>query len=909
MMLSTSRVGRLDFHLHSYASNDTTYYAANVFSIPESYSDPLKLYALLKRRGMSLITLSDHNTIDGAKLLRDRGYEDVFYSAEMTARFPEDGCHIHVIVANVSEAQFLEVQRLRSNVYEMSAYLDGEIAAGVADPGRDQVAYFMAHPLMSTENRGRGRDGALTLAHIEKALLVFEGFEAHNGSRAPGLNALTVALLDSFGPRKLEELANRYNIEPKGPMPWLKFVTGGSDDHSGINPGRTWTEFPFEGLRPTANDVIASLRQRTARPGGAHGGPIALAHSILKLLYDGSNRAAAAPRTTGARIGIARPATSSATTPQIRLSGAFAALLSLVFMDRKQSVRDKANLKIQLLVHKLDRLRGPRLGMPFETVAKREICTLLAEPTFREQITAAELTTDQRIFLVISTLINRIFARYVDNLRRAKTVNLVDVIRESVTLLASNLFVSLPYLVSFLAQSSDAHVSGDVRRAFGLQHNNRLALFTDTYLDVNGVSATIKRILQEAVRRNVDLTVVTCLSSTERQTAMHDAETRELLHSGRLKILVSVSEIDCPEYDGLQLRLPPLLEVLRFLQEGSFTKVQISTPGPIGIAGLACAKVLQLETAATYHTSFPEYVESYTHDIALEGLAWKYVLGFYNLVDEVLVPSRYVAKLLHRRGLRNRKLLILDRWVDVDRFRPELRTADAFSRFGLIDEPGTVRFVYLGRLSVEKNLAMVAEAFRALAAVRSNVQLVIIGDGPFRAELTRLLDGLPVAFTGFLHGSDLPQAIASCDIKVFPSTTDTWGNAPLEAQASGVPVIVSDVGGPSELMKHNITGLKVSGRNAVELGAAMDRLMDPDLRARMGRAARAFCVENRVDEPFTAVFDSELYRRRVAEAAEAPNLSEPLEAVDAARRAPITTQVFDLGAPFVESDVEGARAS
>lgn len=884
MSSSNSRTGRVDLHLHSYASNQTTYYAANAFSIPESYSDPLKLYALLKRRGMALVTLSDHNTIDGAKRLRDKGYEDVFYSAEMTTRFPEDGCHIHVLVANVSETQFGELQRLRSNVYEMVAYLDGEIARDAGHPDRNQVAYVMAHPLMSTENRGRGRDGALTLAHIEKALLLFDGFETRNGSRAPALNELTAAMIDTvqtLGAPRIEQLANRYNLAPKGPQPWRKFTTGGSDDHSGINPGQTWTEFPFAGFRPTANDVILSFRERSSRPGGAHGGPIALAHSILKLLYDGSTR-----RTTP--------------TPTIALSGAFSALLTLVFQDRALSLTDRAAFTLKTLVYRLERRREPRLGQPFETMVKREIYGLMSEPGFRESLSDPNLGTDQRIFLVISTLINRIFARYVDNLRRVRTANLVDVIREAVALFASNLFVSLPYFAAFLAQSSDAHVSGDVRRAFGLGHKNRLALFTDTYVEINGVSATIKRMLREAIRRDVDFTVVTCLSAADRALAMTDEETRRFIDAGRLKVFPNVSEIDCPEYDGLKIRIPPLLDVLRFLQEGGFTKVQASTPGPVGVTGLAAAKVLQIDTAATYHTSFPEYVEAYTRDIALEGLAWKYMLVFYHMVDEVLVPSRYIAKLLHARGLRNRKLLILDRWVDVDRFRPDARTADCFARHGLADEPGVVRFVYVGRLGAEKNLTLVAESFRALAATRRNAQLVVIGDGPFREELARLVENLPVAFTGFLQGDDLPRAIASCDVKLFPSTTDTWGNAPLEAQACGLPVIVSDVGGPSELMEPDVTGFRVSGRDALEMAAAMDRLMDPDLRARMGTAARAFAEAHRVDEPFTAVFDSDAYRRRVAEAK---------EATATIRRAPITSQVFDLTAATFDGVADGARAS
>jgi glycosyltransferase involved in cell wall biosynthesis len=239
---------------------------------------------------------------------------------------------------------------------------------------------------------------------------------------------------------------------------------------------------------------------------------------------------------------------------------------------------------------------------------------------------------------------------------------------------------------------------------------------------------------------------------------------------------------------------------------------------------------------------------------------------FYPSVDEVLVPSKFIAKLLHRRGLRNRKLLILDRWVDLDRFHPEKRTPGFWRRFGLENEDGLVKFVYVGRLGVEKNLTQLAEAYRRLRATRSDAHLVIVGDGPFRRQLEQLLAGLPVTFTGFLQGEDLPRAIASADAKLFPSTTDTWGNAPLEAEACGLPVVVSDVGGPCELMEDGVTGFKVRGRDADALHHAMVLLMDPETRARMGRNARAFVEQNRVDEPFTAVLDSEAYRRRLQHA-------------------------------------------
>ena len=251
--MSHTPTGRVDFHLHSYASNVTDYYAANSFSIPESYSKPLELYRDLKACGMTLVTLTDHNSIDGVLELLDAGLRDVFVSAEMTATFPEDGCNIHVTVANMTEAQFAEVNRLRSNVYAMVAYVDEQIATEHLRPGCNRLAYFMTHPLMSTQNRPYGREGSLSLEHIEKALVLCHALEVRNGSRTRSLNEFTQRLLENLDRARLERLAEKHRLTPKGDEPWRKAVLAGSDDHSGINPGRTWTEFALPaGRAPTS---------------------------------------------------------------------------------------------------------------------------------------------------------------------------------------------------------------------------------------------------------------------------------------------------------------------------------------------------------------------------------------------------------------------------------------------------------------------------------------------------------------------------------------------------------------------------------------------------------------------------------------------------------------------------------
>lgn len=834
-MPTSARLAKVDFHLHSHASNVTDYYAANAFSIPESYSEPRRLYHLLKQRGMGLVTLTDHNSIDGVRELLDAGLPDVFISAEITTTFPEDGCRIHVTVANVTELQFAETLRLRENVYEMVAWLDRQIA--VEGPGDNKIAWFMTHPLMSTQNRPYGRDGSLRVEHLERMLVLCPAFEVQNGARTRALNDLTLEMVNAVDRATIERLADKHGLSPRGSTPWHKAVLGGSDDHAGINPGRTWTQFPYAGERPTPNGLVECIRHGETRPGGAHGGPITLAHALLKLLHDGS---VLRRGSQGGSLGLSGPAGS---------------LLRLVFASAPPPAWEQLVFRLRGLY---DSLRlFPRRPRSFDALLGAEVRGLLADTTFRAALARTE-GTDDRIFLVLGTLANRIFAAYLANVRRAASGNLVLAIKEFVALVSSNLFVSLPYLVSFLQQSSDCQIARDVRRSFRIAAPRRLVLVTDTLFDVNGVAVTIRRMIREAAQRSIDFTVVTCLGAEEIELRCQDPEVGELVTSGRLKIFPAVEALDFPEYDGLKIRFPPFLELLRYLQESGFTKMQISTPGTMGIAGLFAARLLQIETAATYHTSIPEYVENYTRDLSLEALAWKYVVMFYHSVDEVVVPSKYIAQLLHKRGLRNRKLLILDRWVDVDRFHPDKRVAGYWRGHGVRES--AVKYIYVGRIGVEKNLQLVAQAYRVLCETHDDVHLLLVGDGPFRKELETLLDGLPVTFTGFIEGEELTRALASADVKLFPSTTDTWGNAPLEAQASGLPVIVSNVGGPCELMVNDVTGFTVAGRDARGLCHAMERLRDPELRGRMGREARRFAEANRVRQPFTAILDAEAYR-------------------------------------------------
>jgi glycosyltransferase involved in cell wall biosynthesis len=782
----SSFVAKVDLHLHSYASNETDYYTAQTFKIPESYSNPIKTYWKLKKKGMSLVTLTDHNTIDGVLEMLAKGLPDVFISSEITTTFPEDGCNVHINVLNMTEAQFQEVMRLRRNIYEMIAYIRHEMAAANKDFNKNQLAYFMTHPLMSTQNRPYGREGALSLNHIEKAILLCHCFEVRNGTRTRHLNETTANLINSLTREIIERLANKHNITPFGDTPWIKAIVGGSDDHSGLNAGETFTCFPTHGkslLNISANDLIHAIRRRETSPNGAHGGPITLAHAIVKLMYDHQFE-------TQCKNDV----------KTIQMEGPLNTLLQFAFDSASLSLIKKINFKLHSLENKL-LARSTlffNIDRKFESILSQLAIDLITNKTFQNEI-AEMRKTDDKIFMIISRLLNRIFLFYIDRIQQSNSFGFIKTIKEIVALLSSNLFVSLPYLVSYLQQTFDSILVRDVQNAFDFDEPAKLVLVTDTYFEINGVANTVKKMILEAKRRNIDFTVVTCLDEAEKIQLSKDPNTQQLLEEGRLKIFTSIKNIDFPEYDDLQIRFIPLLEFIKYVQEAGFTKMHVSTPGTLGLAGLLTAKILQLPAAATYHTSFPEYVENYTQDKSLEALTWRYMILFYYAFDEVIVPSRSIAELLHQRGLRNRKLLLLDRWVDFQHYHPRNRQPGFWQKHGLADEDKKIKYIYVGRVSVEKDLQTLVEAYKKLYQTNSQAYLIIVGDGPYLYEIKRQLKSFPVIYTGFLKGQELAQAYASADVKVFPSTTDTWGYSPLEAQASGLPVIVSDKGGPARI--------------------------------------------------------------------------------------------------------------
>jgi glycosyltransferase involved in cell wall biosynthesis len=458
----------------------------------------------------------------------------------------------------------------------------------------------------------------------------------------------------------------------------------------------------------------------------------------------------------------------------------------------------------------------------------KQLSDALNQPELKAALareTAGVEEAERRSFLMANLIANKLGYRFVTEfIQQISQGKFLESIQTLIPL-APIAGLLGPYIHAFrqpkrgwLRDTSRA-LSGEIPACL---RNARRAWFTDTLEDVNGVATTIRKMTDAAVGAGHDLTVVTCRSEVAD-------------HGVPLKNFQPIGEFELPEYELQRLSFPPVLQIFDWLQREGFSEIIISTPGPLGLCALAAAKTLGLPVSGIYHTDFPQYVRILTDDSFMETLTWNYMHWFYSQLDTVYVNSADYRKCWIDRGIPADRIRILPRGLDTRLFEPAKRDRSFWSARGLRE--GEIGMLFVGRVSKEKNLDLIVSAARRLAEWGTPVRPLIVGDGPYMGEMQRLLgDSI---FTGYLGGEDLARAYASADFFVFPSTTDTFGNVILEAQASGIPVIVSDVGGPRDLVDHGVDGFITKANDPGDLAAAIRRLAeDSALRAKLGAAAR-----------------------------------------------------------------------
>ena len=789
-------------------------------SVPESFSSPNEVYEQAKRRGMRFVTVTDHDSLDGVAALAERA--DVFTGEELTCWFPEDRCKMHILVWGITPQQHIDLQSIAGDIYQVAAYLETH-----------QVAHSVAHPVYR-------QNDILERWHLERLVLLFKGFEILNGAHSALHRESLEPFVNELTPHRIDELVRNHRLPARWPEPWVKSRTGGSDDHGLLNIGRTWTQFPAEAQ--SVERILQCLRTGLCAPGGEAGSSLKLAHNFFG-------------------VGI-RYFSRQFLPVNAKPSLATAALQLLVGEKTRLRKRDLVKHVITRGLKRQAKRIGAALVRPFRRgPAPRGGSELLLDlfmrsfPARAGQHAAlgsalgrgeAPLGEHRAIFDFVSDVNRDIAGGIADSLSGALAAGRIGGIFDLLPALALQQFLMLPYYFALSHQNRErtalARVTG--HNATKTAETLKVAVFTDTFDDINGVVRFVRDMAEQSVAKHRQLVVHTC----------SDQILTEAPYRKNFKPLVSGS---MPLYSELKLSLPPLLEILEWSDRQQFDAIHVDTPGPMGLCGWLVARMLRIPLLGTYHTDFPEYIRALSGgDHRLVTATAGYASWFYGQMATVFSRSRHYRGKLRALGLPEEKLSLAHPCVDDTKFNPRHRDVNLWQSRGIRER---YQLIYCGRVSAEKNLALLAGVFRDLCSRRRDTALIIIGDGPFRTEMQKMLRGLPAYFLGYQGDETLAPLYASGDLFVFPSRTDTMGQAVIEAQASGLPVLVSDEGGPQEVMDHGLTGLVLSGTEPVAWVDAIHGLLDDEpRRQRMSRTSATRMARYTASAAFDAFWDEHL---------------------------------------------------
>ena len=350
-----------------------------------------------------------------------------------------------------------------------------------------------------------------------------------------------------------------------------------------------------------------------------------------------------------------------------------------------------------------------------------------------------------------------------------------------------------------------------------------VAIFTDNDFEkINGVTTTFTAALRH-VPPDMRLRIYT--SAT---LAVDDPE----------YLAVPSFGVPIPFYGQMRMYVPRLRQFLKRARADRVDLIHLTTPGPIGLAALFVAWKLQLPLVGSFHTDLAAYAATLSGSPRLGVLMREYMRWPYGKCSRVLVPSEHTRQLLIESKANPEKIDVWPRGVDTRLFSPARRSDARRESWHVSDRRAAL--LYVGRVSREKGLDILPALAERLHALGLEHRFIIVGEGPLLPTLrSRMPDAV---FTGPLGREAVADAYAASDLFVFPSPTDTAGNVVLEAQASGLPVIVSGSGGPRENMHAARTGRVCHRLDANEWADAIaTQLQDPAFAAtRM--AAREYAL-------------------------------------------------------------------
>lgn len=383
---------------------------------------------------------------------------------------------------------------------------------------------------------------------------------------------------------------------------------------------------------------------------------------------------------------------------------------------------------------------------------------------------------------------------------------------------------------------------------FTVKDNIRIAFFPDSFLEINGAAMTCKRLAGYA--KEMDYSFLCVYGGPENARNVDGSVTYlELKRSP-----VSIRLDEDLAYDPLFQRYTK--KVLRELTAFKPDVIHITGVNDVSILAAYIAWKLDIPLVGSWHTNVHEFASSRLEKYLgflprsaskkITKATEKAIMGgailYYKMPKVLLAPNEELIKRLAKGT--GRETLPMLRGVDTELFSPKKRTVnDNIFRIG-----------FVGRLRSEKNVRMLVDIEKRLIENGcSNFEFLIVGEGAERDYLEKNLKHK--VMTGFLDGEALSEAYANMDVFVFPSVTDAFGNVTQEAMASGVPPIVTDLGGPKFLVENGVTGW--IAKDAAEFASHIEKMIkNPEIANGMKSAALEYASTRSWKSVFASVFDS-----------------------------------------------------
>lgn len=374
----------------------------------------------------------------------------------------------------------------------------------------------------------------------------------------------------------------------------------------------------------------------------------------------------------------------------------------------------------------------------------------------------------------------------------------------------------------------------------------RIALVAGNYNYVrDGATQALNRLVDYLLRRGANVRIY---SPTIDEPAFEPA--------GEMVNVPSMPIPGRPEY-RLPLTLSPA--VRRDLAEFAPNVVHIASPDIASHRAVTWARRRQVAAVASVHTRFETYL-AYYHMEFLEPAVRAMLRRLYTRCDAILAPAASTAAVLRAQRM-NRDISIWSRGVDREQFHPGRRSMEWRRSLGVADDELLVAF--LGRIVMEKGLDVFSDTIDALAARGVPHKVLVIGKGPAQPWFEQRLPG--ACFVGQQEGPDLAKAIASADVLLNPSITETFGNVTLEAMACALPVVAAVATGATSLVVDGKTGMLCDYSDIDAFADAIECYAgDPDLRRRHGAAGLRYARTMDWDTINSAVLDvyTRVIRRR-----------------------------------------------